>query len=318
MQPFVFLSCFLFPQILSAYPVEKRQVGPLSENDINTVQLAHYLELLELNLYSGGCNNFTDAQYSSAAFPNGFRENVCVIAGHEQVHADTLATILQNNGVAPLPPCTYQFPQSVDPTSFVSLANMITSVGIGAYLGGSELINDNPTLEEASGSILTVEARHDAYLRTGLGASPFPTNFDTGLTANWAFNLAQQFIVSCPQQLSGVIQLPKLNVTSPKPPPNLQPPVAPGTTVSFAWDPSTFFVPVDPNAQLYIAMVNQNVSAPIFQSVTSTGTGTGNVQVPQNVNGTAFAALTTFSGGLSLNDLSSFGTLAGPAEVVLS
>ena len=193
------------------------------------------------------------------------------------------------------------------------------SGGIGAYLGGSELLVDNPTLEEAAGSILTVEARHDAYLRSGVGGSPFPNSFDTGLTALWIFSLVQQFIVSCPQQLP-LTPLPKLEATAPPPEPDLQPPVPAGTPISFKWDPSTFFVPVDPSAPLYIAMVNQNVSAPIFQQVQNLdfAAGTGSVPLPEGVAGVAFAALTTFSGGLDLNALSQFGTLAGPAEVVAS
>lgn len=298
---------------ISASPITKRA---LSDNDINTLQLAHYLELLELNLYTGGCNNFTDDQYTATGFPAGFRENVCVIASHEAIHATALASILEANGVTPLPQCTYTFHYS-DPKSFVSLANMVTTVGIGAYLGGSELLVDSPVLEEAAASILTVEARHDAYLRTGIGASPFPSPYDTGLSALWAFNLAQMFVVSCPQQLPLTV-LPKLTLTGPTPPVNLQPPTAAGTVLSFSWDPSTFFVAVDPNAPLYIAMVNQNVSAPIFEEVTKTGTGSGTVPVPAGANGTAFACLTTFSGGLTLDQLTQFGTLAGPVEVVLS
>lgn len=58
-------------------PIVKRA---LSQDDVSVLQLAHYLELLEYSLYSGGCNNFTDAQFTAAGFPTGFRENVCVIA----------------------------------------------------------------------------------------------------------------------------------------------------------------------------------------------------------------------------------------------
>lgn len=67
-------------------------------------------------------------------------------------------------------------------------------------------------------------------------------------------------------------------------------------------------------------MVNQNISAPIFQQVQNLdfNGGTGSVPLPEGVTGAAFAALTTFSGGLTLNDLSQFGTLAGPAEVLAS
>ena len=66
-----------------AHPVEKRQdtLPPLdSMTDELVAQLALYLEHLELSLYTGGYENFTDAQYTAAGFPPGFRENVGVIA----------------------------------------------------------------------------------------------------------------------------------------------------------------------------------------------------------------------------------------------
>lgn len=66
-----------------AHPVEKRQnaLPPVdSMTDESVAQLALYLEHLELSLYTGGCDNFTDAEYTAAGFPPGFRENVCVIA----------------------------------------------------------------------------------------------------------------------------------------------------------------------------------------------------------------------------------------------
>ncbi len=44
----------------------------------------------------------------------------------EQVHIDTLTQVLTSNGVTPVPPCSYKFPDT-DPRSFVSLANMITT-----------------------------------------------------------------------------------------------------------------------------------------------------------------------------------------------
>lgn len=107
-----------------AAPTEKRQTS-LSTDDINTLQLAHYLENLEYALYSGGCSNFTDAQFTAAGFPAGFQPNVCVIADHEKTHADTLASVLSSAGQTPLPACTYSFPYT-DPVSFVDLSNMIT------------------------------------------------------------------------------------------------------------------------------------------------------------------------------------------------
>ncbi len=66
-----------------AHPVEKRAnaLPPVnSATDELVLQLALYLEHLELSLYTGGYVNFTDAQYTAAGFPPGFRENVGVIA----------------------------------------------------------------------------------------------------------------------------------------------------------------------------------------------------------------------------------------------
>lgn len=197
---------------------------------------------------------------------------------------------------------------------------MVTSVGIGAYLGGAQLITDNPTLLTTAASILSVEARHDSFIRAGLGGKPFPNAFDTALTALWAFNLAQEFIVSCPMQLPVPIglTLPKLTMTAPAPEPHLQPAVTAGTPLSFTWDPTKFFVAVPEGTQLYLAFVNMSDQKTYFSEVTSTGTGSGTAPVPEGLAGVAFACLTTFSSGLTLEQLSQFGTLAGPAEVVLS
>lgn len=214
-----------------------------------------------------------------------------------------------------MPPCLYKFPYT-DPVSFVNLANMITSVGIGSYLGGASQLVDNPILETASASIVTVEARHDAYLRAGVGGSPFPTSFDTALTGVFAYNLAQMFIVECPQQLP-IIILPKLILDAPVPQPVRQPPLLGGTELTFKFDPSTFFVEVDPAASLYIAFVNQVTNA-TFAETTSCGTGCVTVPLPDGLGNVAYAVLTTFSGGLNLEQLTTFGTLAGPAEVVIS
>lgn len=193
---------------------------------------------------------------------------------------------------------------------------MITSVGIGAYLGGAQSLTDDPDLLTAASSILTVETRHDAYLRAGVGGSPFPTSFDTVLTAVWAYNLAQMFIVQCPQQLPLII-LPKLTLAAPAPEPDLQPPVAAGTELTFHYDPTKFFAPVDNSKPLYIALINL-ITNVTFTEVHNCGTGCAQIPVPEGASGVAFAVLTTFDGGLTENQLSSFGTLAGPAEVVLS
>lgn len=66
-----------------AHPVEKRAnaLPPVaSDTDASVLQLALYLEHLEQSLYTGGYENFTEAEYTADGFPAGFRDNVGVIA----------------------------------------------------------------------------------------------------------------------------------------------------------------------------------------------------------------------------------------------
>lgn len=65
--------------LAAAAPLEKRQTT-LSEDDISVLQLAHYLENLEFNLYTGGFDTFTEADYEADGFPAGFRDGVGVTA----------------------------------------------------------------------------------------------------------------------------------------------------------------------------------------------------------------------------------------------
>ena len=224
---------------------------------------------------------------------------------------------MTTSGKKPLPPCKYAFP-ATSPRSFVALANAITSTGIGAYLGGAAPLSDNALLLTAASSILTVEARHDSYLRTGLGGSPFPTSFDTSLEAVFAYNLAQEFIVSCPPESRLPLPIfPKLMLESPPPiPPNpTLKVVAPGTPLKFKFNENEVKGKAG-GKQLYIALVNEITNVQYLKAE-STGSGEVTVKVPEGAAGAAFAVLTTEE-GVSEGQLASQGTLAGPAAVILS
>ena len=67
-------------------------------------------------------------------------------------------------------------------------------------------------------------------------------------------------------------------------------------------------------------MVNQNVSATAFAPLQNVSRimGYGSVVVPASVRGVVYAALTTPTANSTLDELSAYGTLAGPVEIVVS
>lgn len=109
-----------------ALPVEKRAdtLSPvLSTADENVLQLALYLEHLELNLYTQGYNNYSDAQYTAEGFPQGFRDNVGVIAAVSSPTTCTILSVLpltiQSNSTNKFTPTPYppSSPQPAKPQS---------------------------------------------------------------------------------------------------------------------------------------------------------------------------------------------------------
>lgn len=117
----------------------------------------------------------------------------------EATHVTTLMSAITAAGAKPVEACQYNFDAALaSADAMVKTARVLEAVGVSAYLGAAPLINSSDVLS-AAGSIVTVEARHQAFIRVASGAEPVPAAFDTALGPRAVFTLAAQFIKSCPQ-----------------------------------------------------------------------------------------------------------------------
>lgn len=177
----------------SAGPLKPVQAatGPL---DIQILQYALTLEHLEAAFYKEGLATYSSEDFSAAGFPLEVRQDLVAAGEHEAIHVTALQSLLGSRATKP---CTYQF-NITSVQDFTAKAQVLEATGVSAYLGAAPLISKADYLR-AAGSILAVEARHEAAVDVALGKPPAPAAFDTPLNFSQVWSLASGFIKSCPK-----------------------------------------------------------------------------------------------------------------------
>lgn len=189
---------------------------PSAANDINILNYALTLELLEATFYTQHLARFSSSDFASSTFfqalqtasgvsttpplsgetDTGLAQDIyaylSLIRAHEQAHVRTLTATIRRLGGTPITAPRFQFPvNSVD--DFIVLAATLENTGVAAYNGAIALIS-SPALVTASATIATVEARHASYLNRLRGMNPFPDAFDAGKTQAEILAIASPFI----------------------------------------------------------------------------------------------------------------------------
>jgi len=177
----ILASALLAAGLTAASPIEKRNhiIYPPTVDDGIILNYALTLEYLERKFYQGGLEKLSHENFVHAGFADPFYENLKEIYVDEKAHVEFLSTALTAAKVIPTVELEYCFPYT-DAASFVTLSSVLEGVGVSAYLGAAASIAE-PAYVTAAGAILTIEARHSAYIRKSLGQSPFPAPFDTPL-----------------------------------------------------------------------------------------------------------------------------------------
>ncbi|KAK5631036.1 hypothetical protein RRF57_006751 [Xylaria bambusicola] len=203
----------------SIYELAKRQNAAAAAaglTDVDILQFALTLEWLENTFYQQGFAQFPDDQFVALGLNEAQLADLKGIGASEEAHVVLLQSAIAQAGVQPVQPCEYNF-GFTDAAGMVATAAVLESVGISAYLGAAPLVSDGGILSTAA-SILTVEARHQSFIRSASGVAVSPSPLDTPLGPKAIFSLAAPFITSCPGGSNLALQaFPALTMTSPAP-----------------------------------------------------------------------------------------------------
>ncbi|KAK3325427.1 ferritin-like domain-containing protein [Apodospora peruviana] len=165
--------------------------------DIDILQFALTLELLEEAFYREGFAKFPADQFQALGLAPEQITDLTQIGKTEEAHVITLQGAIAQAGTKPVEACTYNF-GFTDAAGMVATAAVLENVGVSAYLGAAKLVTD-PSILTTAGSILTVEARHQTFIRAASKLVAVPQPFDTPLSPQQVFSLAAPFIASCPE-----------------------------------------------------------------------------------------------------------------------
>ena len=124
------VTAFLAAGLSIASPVKKEVMTPVV-NDGIILNYALTLEFLERKFYQEALQNFTQAQFIAAGFPDPFYANLKEIYVDEQTHVAFLTSALKAAKITPTNELVYSFGVTTI-EQFVTLSSVLEGVGVSA------------------------------------------------------------------------------------------------------------------------------------------------------------------------------------------
>lgn len=166
-------------------------------SDVDVLQFALTLELLEINLYETVVTTYSDSDFVNAGFQAADRDTFLQIITQELNHIASIRSNIEMMGATPVQPCNYNYGNATSLNQLLNVTDAVNGLGPSAYLGAGAYISSKLVLTEGA-SIGNIETRHNSWLNGLIGRSEQPTAYLVPLSPTQSYGVASQFIVSCP------------------------------------------------------------------------------------------------------------------------
>ena len=187
--------------LAAAIAVVSAQTAAQTANDIKTLQYALTLENLEATFYNTFQALYNESAFVAAGYPAYVYDYLNVVQQHENAHVLLLSTAL---GAAAVPACTYNFSMVTSVATYLATSSLLENTGVSAYDGAIDDIT-SPIYQTIAAEIVTVEARHAAFVLGVLGMVPFPNVLDVPLNSSVVAAGITPFLVNCSYNVAAIL-----------------------------------------------------------------------------------------------------------------
>jgi rubrerythrin len=170
-------------------PIVKQAIAQGGGGDVEILNFALTLEYLETAYY-------TQALKQVGGLPGNVKSLATEIRDNEAEHVDALTQTIEDLGGTPVKAPGVDFGNAfASQQSFLALAQTLEDTGVSAYNGAAPAIESTEVLA-AAGSIVQVEARHAAAIRSLNGAPISDGGFDKTLEMQQVLDAVEPFVKS--------------------------------------------------------------------------------------------------------------------------